>query len=188
MKKIVVLATNGTEEAELIGIVDVLRRAEIPTLLVSTSTQKEFTTAHQIKITADVLWSEVDWSEVEMLVLPGGMGGVNAMKSDERVLQKLHEFHKNNQYIAAICAAPLVLMEAGILHQTKATCYPSCQPDLVCKEVITNSICFDGNILTAQSVAHTLGFALTIVELIAGTDKRKEVAKAMIYNDSTQIR
>lgn len=188
MKKIVVLATNGTEEAELIGIVDVLRRAEIPTLLVSTSTQKEFVTAHQIKITADALWNEVDWTGVEMLVLPGGMGGVNAMKSDERILQKIREFHKNNKYIAAICAAPLVLMEAGILHQTKATCYPSCQPDLVCKEVVTLPICFDGNILTAQSVANTLGFALTITELIAGPDKRKEVAQAMVYNDVIQIK
>lgn len=186
MKKIIVLATNGTEEAELIGIVDVLRRAEIPTLLVSTSEEKEFTTAHQVKITADLLWNEVDWNDVQMIVLPGGMGGVNAMKSDERVLQKLREFHQNKQFIAAICAAPLVLMEAGILSDLKATCYPSCQPDLVCKEVVSHPICFDKNILTAQSVAHTLSFALTIVELIIGTDKRKEVAKAMIYKDSIQ--
>lgn len=181
MKKIAVFIANGNEETEIIATIDVLRRANLPAFLISISSEKEIITSHQIKISADFLFEEVDFSQYQMLVLPGGVQGVEIMKKHESLKQLLQQFYNEHKYIAAICAAPTILSDLNFLSDKKATCYPTFSKKMKCIQSNENVI-FEKNIITAKSVAYSLELGLKIVEVLCGKEKSNEIAQQMIFN------
>ena len=120
MKKIAVFLAEGFEEIEAISIIDVLRRASFKVYVVSVTGNVEVTGSHEIKIIADILFEDMEYSSVEMIVLPGGMPGSKNLNNHAGLKKQILNFHKNGKPLGAICAAPLVFGHLGILKNKKS--------------------------------------------------------------------
>ena len=181
MKKIGVLLAPGFEEVEALTVVDVLRRAGEHCDLVSVNGSESVTGSHNIEIKADVAFSD-DIKEYEMIVLPGGLPGSTNLQSNKKVIDMVKYFNNNNKYIAAICAAPIVLKEAGIISNKKVTSYPGYEDELGAKEYIEDqNVVIDGNIITSRGPATTLAFSYKILEVL-GNNKFETLKEGMMYN------
>ena len=181
-KKVAVHLAEGFEEIEAVSIIDVLRRANIETLVVSVTNNKAVTGSHGIQITADVLFEEVDYSAVDMIVLPGGLPGSNNLKNHSGLGKQILDFHKNGKPLGAICAAPLVFGNLGILKNQKATCYPGFENQLHGAEVTGAEVETSGKIITGKGAGVAIQFALKIVESLKGKTLADELAKKMVLS------
>jgi protein deglycase len=179
-KKIAVHLAEGFEEIEAVSIIDVLRRADIETLVVSVTTEKAVTGSHNIQITADILFEEVDYSSVDMIVLPGGLPGANNLKDHAGLAKHILNFHRNGKPLGAICAAPIVLGNLGILENQKATCFPGFENQLKGAEVTGAEVETSGKIITGKGAGVAIKFALKIVETIKGKTFAEELGRKMI--------
>jgi 4-methyl-5(b-hydroxyethyl)-thiazole monophosphate biosynthesis len=171
MEKIAVYLADGFEEIEAISIIDVLRRADLDVLVVSVTGKPEVTGAHQIKVNTDVLFEQVNYNEISMIVLPGGMPGASNLDAHKGLKIQIQEFNAGNKPLAAICAAPLVYGNLGILNGKQAVCYPGFEKYLLGTEVLTIPVVESGNVITGRGVGAALEFALKIVEKMVSKDK-----------------
>ncbi len=182
MKVAAVYLAEGFEEIEAISIIDVLRRAEIEVIIVSVTGKKDVNGSHSIKIIADKLFEEVDHKRIDMMVLPGGMPGSKNLNRHEGLKSQILNFHKNGKFLGAICAAPLVFGQLGILKDKNATCYPGFEKFLEGAKTTGFATEVDGNIITGKGAGVAIGFALKIVEQFKGKEIAEELAKKMIVN------
>ena len=144
--KVYIFLADGFEEIEGLTVVDIMRRAKIDVETISITGQKQINGAHKIIVEADRLFEETDFSDGDMLVLPGGMPGTLNLKEHEGLRNLIGEFDKKKKYLAAICAAPSILSELGILKGRKACAYPSFEEGLACAQVVHEAavtICFE---------------------------------------------
>lgn len=181
-KLIAVHLAEGFEEIEAVSIIDVLRRADIDTLVVSVTGEKVVTGSHNIQITADILFEEVDYSTVDMIVLPGGLPGANNLKDHVGLAEQILDFHKNGKPLGAICAAPIVLGNLGILENHKATCFPGFENQLKGAKVTGAEVETSGKIITGKGAGVAIKFALKIVESIKGQKFAEELGRKMIVS------
>lgn len=180
MKKVALFLANGFEEIEALGTVDILRRAEIPVTTVSIYEEKEVTGAHNMTVVADTIYNELDFSMVDVLVLPGGMPGAQYLNEHEGLKEQVKLFAERGNKVAAICAAPMVLGGLNLLEGKKATCYPGFEEMLIGAETSTDSVVVSDNIITGKGPAFVFDFGLQLVEEIAGEAKRKEVQDGLL--------
>ena len=180
MKKVALFLADGFEEIEALATLDILRRAQIPVTTVSITGKKEVTGAHQIQVIADSLFKETDFSQVGYLVLPGGMPGARHLDEHEGLKQLITDFDHRGEQIAAICAAPMVLGGLGLLQDKQATCDPGFEEKLIGARVTGEKVVSDHHITTGRGPGLVFEFALTLVEQIAGSDKRREVAQGLL--------
>lgn len=180
MKKVALFLANGFEEIEALATVDVLRRAQIPVQTVSITSDRVVTGAHDIPVTADTTFNEADFSDVEVLVLPGGMPGAKHLNEHEGLKALIKEFNARGKTISAICAAPMVLGGLGLLDGKRATCYPGFEPELIGAQTTGESVVVDGNITTGRGPGLVFDFALRLVEQIAGLATRQEVQNGLL--------
>jgi len=181
MKKAVVCLANGFEEIEAVGIIDILRRADIFTTVTSLSGVREVTGAHDIKVSADELFDDIDFSGYDLIVLPGGMPGSVNLKNHTGLRERIMDFHKKGRLLGAICAAPIVFGDLGILENRNATCYPGFGNQLKLAHVKTDRVVVDQNIITGIGPGAVFDFTLTLVERLAGKEKAGLVAGQMLY-------
>lgn len=180
MKTIFVFLITGFEEIEALATVDVLRRAGLDVKTVSLTDNQVVVGSHNIPVTADLMFSKVDYSKAEMLVLPGGTPAYN---NHEGVKKEILAFVNKGEKVAAICASPMVLGGLGLLEGKKATCYPGFEQYLTKAVLNTDkAVVVDGNITTGRGPGLTLDFALSLVEQVAGKAKRDEVAKGLLVD------
>lgn len=179
-KKIAVHLADGFEEIEAISIIDVLRRAGLNVVTVSVTGKLEVNGAHQIKVLADKLFESVDYSEIYMIVLPGGMPGASNLNAHEGLKQKIRTFVAENKQLAAICAAPLVFGNLGILAGKQAVCYPGFESHLKGAEILQVPVVDSGNIITGRGPGAAIQFALKIVEKLGSTEKAELLASQML--------
>ena len=179
MKTYVFLA-EGFEEMEAIGTVDVLRRAGIDAQTVSITEKTMVKGAHGMPIEADKLLTNIDFSDAEALVLPGGMPGSNNLNDCELLKEALKEHYRQGKILAAICAAPLVLGGLGLLKGKKATCYPSFEQTLIGAEASSDAFVIDGNIITGKGPGLVFDFALAVVRALKGEAVSAEVAAGLL--------
>jgi len=173
MKTAFVFLASGFEEIEAMSIIDVLRRGEVNTVTVSITGDKSVKGAHNVEVIADEIFADVDFSNGDMLVLPGGMPGTNNLNAHDGLKAVISEYNNQGKYIAAICAAPLVFGEMGLLKGKKATCYPSFESRLIGAEVTeTERVVVDSNVVTSRGPGTAIEFALQLVEILVS----KEVA------------
>ncbi|MDR1742808.1 MAG: DJ-1/PfpI family protein [Dysgonamonadaceae bacterium] len=182
MKKAVLFLATGFEETEALGTLDILRRAGIPTETVSVTGKKEVAGAHNITVLSDKLFEDVDFSEIDVLVLPGGMPGTKNLNAHEGLKNQLKAFAQKGKQVAAICAAPIVLGGLQLLKNKKATTYPGCEPELIGAKITGESVVVDGNIITGKGPGVVFDFALQLVEEIAGKHTRDKVAKDLLLS------
>lgn len=178
MKNTFLFLIDGFEEIEAVATIDVLRRAEIRVKTVSLTGNKVVTGSHQIPVTADLLFEEADFDTAELLVLPGGTPAYNNHQALKDVLKS---FYDRGEKVAAICASPMVFGGLGILKGRKATCYPGFERYLEGAALATDqAVVVDGSVITGKGPGLTIDFALRLVEILKGEEKRAEVAKQLL--------
>ena len=175
-----VFLADGFEEIEALTVVDILRRDNILTETVSITKNKTVTGAHMIPVIADKTIDEIKLNEAALLVLPGGMPGTINLKECKKLTEMILEFNGTNRRLAAICAAPTIFGELGILEGKKAVCYPGMEDKLNGAIVLKDEVVTDGNITTSRGMGTAIPFALELIKIFdseteAGAMKRKIV-------------
>ncbi len=184
--KILVPLAEGFEEIEAVNVIDILRRADVE---VVTAGLKEGLVegSHKIKVLPDTILDKIDYRDFDGLVLPGGAPGFVNLGNDERILKMAREMDEKGKVVAAICAAPSVLIKAGVLQGRKATVSPSGKAQVqACANFSEERVVVDGNLVTSRSPGTALEFALKLVEVLAGEEKMLEVKAqtlAMCWGD-----
>ncbi len=183
MAKALVFLATGFEEIETITIVDVLRRAGIE-VTVAGLTFNIIKGAHEIKMVPDKSIDDVKVENFNAVVVPGGSPGYKNLREDPRVINIIEEAFKSDKIVAAICAAPAVLSDAGILNGKSCTIYPGMEDELkkgggIPKQDI---VVVDGNIITSRGPATALPFALKIAEKLAGKQVADVVREKTLAN------
>jgi protein deglycase len=179
-KTVAVHLADGFEEIEAVSIIDVLRRAGIDTQVVSVTGNDEVTGSHNITIKADILLEDIDYDNVEMIILPGGMPGAKNLKKHEKLGEQILRFHQQDKHLAAICAAPIVFGSLGILNNRKATCYPGYEDQLAGANVTGAAVEVSDKIITGKGAGVAIQFALKIVEVLESKELADEIAEKMI--------
>lgn len=172
----------GFEEIEALTVVDLLRRAGISITTVSITDSLHVTGAHEIPITTDALFSNSDYSDADMLVLPGGAPGTCNLNAFEPLKNLLNDFYNKGKYIGAICAAPRILGHLGFLKNRKATCYPGFEKDLIDAIHVTSPVVVDEHIITSRGLGTAVDFSGELIALLKGRDTSDQIIQQIIYH------
>ena len=176
-----VLLGTGFEEIEALTPVDLLRRAGVQVRTVGLNGKIVYG-GHAIGVEADMTIEELNVSDAEMIVLPGGLGGVASIRGCQKALEAVRAVYEMDKYVAAICAAPTVLADLGLLTGVKATCYPGQIPNMGDADVIPNAACItDGKIITGTSAGTATPFALVLIEALKGEEAVKVIADQIVF-------
>ena len=174
------LLGTGFEETEAIAPLDLLRRAGVEIRTVGV-TGKTVYGGHNIGIEADILIDEMDLSNLDMIILPGGLGGVASARASQSALDALKFAWENDKFVAAICAGPTVLADLGITDGKKATCYPGCEDGMGKALMQENeAVVRDGRLITGTSAGCAIPFGLKLIEALKGTEEAERIAKQIV--------
>ncbi|NDP21368.1 MAG: DJ-1/PfpI family protein [Paludibacter sp.] len=177
--KVFVFLAEGFEEIEAIIPIDIFRRAAFDVTTISISSKKEVCGAHGVTIIADRLFTETNFSENDLLFLPGGMPGTTNLDAHEGLKSLLVKQIAEKKPIAAICAAPLILGKLNLLNGLEAICYPGYENNLKGAAISKEKIVKSGLISTAKGAGVALQFALKIVEDLKGKQISDKIADAI---------
>ena len=174
-----VLLGTGFEETEAIAPVDLLRRAGVEVLTVGLN-GKIIYGSHRIGVEADITVDEMDLTNLDMLMLPGGLGGVASIKGCEKAMDAIRFAHENGKWLAAICAAPTILAYLGMLEGKTAVCYPGCEEEMPGVTMADTAAVRDGNIITGTSAGCAIPFGLALIEALKGTAEAARIEKQIV--------
>ncbi|WP_296033649.1 DJ-1 family glyoxalase III [Dorea sp.] len=181
MKKVCVFLADGFEEIEGLAVIDLLRRAKIYVDTISITDDYMVHGAHGINVQTEALFDEVDFSEFDMVVLPGGMPGTLNLNDHAGVRHVVRKYADEGRFVGAICAAPTVLSNLGILDGKHVTCYPGVMDQIEGATLIRTAVVIDGNIITSQGAGTAIDFALKLIEVLEGAEKAKEIEESIVY-------
>ena len=180
MACVLVPLAQGCEELEAVTIIDLLRRADIKVITAGLD-GKPVQASRGTVLVPDTTLDKVDARTLDMIVLPGGLPGADHLKNDPRLRQLLLCMSQRNKFIAAICAAPMVLASVGLLDGKRATSYPGALDDMEINNMNyqTLSVVRDGNIITSRGPGTAMDFALELIEILLDGQKRNSVEAAL---------
>lgn len=181
MEKVYVFLADGFEEIEGLTVVDILRRAQIPTEMVSIMGRNVVTGSHGIEIKTDGVFEEMDLTDGTLYVLPGGMPGTKHLGAHEGLAELLKKANQEGKRIAAICAAPSVLGELGLLQGRTAVCYPGFEEKLAGANVTLNPVEVSGNITTSRGMGTAIPFALSLTAQLKDQEAADNLGKSIIW-------
>ncbi|MHB1085010.1 MAG: DJ-1 family glyoxalase III [Thiobacillus sp.] len=179
MPKVLVPLADGCEELEAVTIIDLLRRAGID-VVVAGLKPGVVKAGRGVQLVPDITLDVALQQDYDMVVLPGGMPGATHLKDDPRIIQLLKKMAVAGKYTAAICAAPMVLAEAGLLDGKQATSYPGFLDALPGVTLSTATVVQDGTVLTSRGPGTAMDFALALVEVLSGVETRQQVESALV--------
>lgn len=179
MTRALVPLADGVEEMEAVIVIDVLRRAGWE-VCVAGLRPGPVTASRGVRLLPDRAWDEVDPLAFDLIVLPGGAQGAETLRGDERVLAALRAMAERGGITAAVCAAPLVLQEAGLLAGKRATCHPGVASKFTAVPRANDRVAIDGRVVTSQGAGTTFEFALALVGMVDGAAKADEIARAIV--------
>ena len=187
MVEALVVLAPGFEEIEAVTVIDVLRRCGIK-VTVAGLLPDLVEGAHGIKVVPDKAIEKVQMRDFDAIVVPGGNPGYKNLRRDERVLHMIKEAYDSGKLVAAICAAPAVLSDAGVLKNRKCTIYPGMESEVENGggEFLEDSVVVDGNIITSRGPATALHFALRIAERLVGREIAEGVRKKTLTEPVTE--
>lgn len=165
-----VILGTGFEEIEAVAPVDVLRRAGVPAAYVGIG-GLEVVGAHGITLRADLTVGQMDLTQLEMIVLPGGMGGVSSIRACPQALEAVRFAAENGKFVAAICAGPTVLADLHLTDGRRCTCFPSpaLQAQMQAGQLVPDAaVVRDGMVITGTSAGCAVAFALELVSALRG--------------------
>lgn len=180
-KRVLVPLAPGFEETEAIAVVDLLRRAEIEVVVAGTI-PGPVEGSHGIRVVADASLEEVEGSgeSFDLVVLPGGQPGTRNLAADPRVIRILRATAAAGRPVAAICAAPSILAQAGLLAGKKATSHPSVRDLLDPARYSLSDVVVDGGVVTSRGAGTAVAFGLKLVEVLEGVDRAHEIAERIV--------
>ena len=181
MKQVCVLLADGFEEVEALTAVDLLRRARVYVDTVSITDDYKVHGAHGINVQTEDLFEQVDFSEFDMIVLPGGMPGTTNLMNHQGVRRIVKAFAESGKLVGAICAAPTVLADLGLLQGKKATCYPACEENMAGAVLTGAAVTVDGNLITSRGVGTAIDFALELITALVGKEMASKIASDIVY-------
>ena len=174
------LLGTGFEETEAIAPLDLLRRAGIDVMTVGIN-GKIIKGSHGIGIEADIELNEMDLTDLEMIILPGGLGGVASIQASEEAMNAVKFAADNGKFTAAICAGPTVLADLGITDGKEATCYPGCEDGMGSARMVADAAAVrDGLVITGTSAGCAVPFGLKLIEALKGTETAERIAKQIV--------
>ena len=181
---VVILLANGFEESEAIVPADMLRRAGVEVCLAAVE-GREVTSSHGVTVVADEAMTALDPAKAEMVVVPGGLPGVNFLKGHEGALNFIKTAADAGCQLASICAGPTVLAQLGLVEGVNATCYPGMEDQMAgAKTHPGTQVVEDGRITTAESAGSAFEFGLKLVERLKGRAVAEQVAKGSCFHGS----
>jgi len=188
MAKVYVFLANGFEDVEALIPIDVLRRGGVEVITVSTTGDTQIVeTAHQVQIVADAMFEDCDFSDADLLMLPGGMPGASNLYAHSGVRDAVLRQHAAGKRIAAICAAPAVVLgQLGILKGKKATCYPGFEKMLDGASYTADLCTVDGNIITGEGPAAAFPYAYEILAQLVDKTAAEQIAEGMRFKHLMQ--
>lgn len=181
MAKAGIFFAEGYEEIEALTVVDLCRRAGVEILMISVTGKDSVTGSHGISVKMDALLGDVDFGQLDMIILPGGMPGTKNLEGCGRLMEELDRFHAAGKWIAAICAAPSVFGHRGYLKGRKAVCYPSFEGELAGAQVLSEKAVADGNVITGRGMGCAIPFGLIIVEKLISRAAADALAESIVY-------
>jgi len=182
MKKVYAFYADGFEEVEALMVIDLLRRTnKIDVVTVSVMDGLSVTGSHNITVMADANISEINFAEGDMIFLPGGMPGTLKLGACDLLMDNVVAYNQCGKKLAAICAAPSLLGERGILEGKKATCYPGFE-DKMNGATVGGKVVTDGNITTAKGLGVALELGLELISVLVGEEESAKIANAIQYN------
>lgn len=182
MAKVYEFLANGTEEVEALITVDILRRGGVDVKMVSTTGSEHIESSHGIVIKCDQMIEDSDFSDADMLLLPGGQPGTTNLLNHKGVRKAISAHYAAGKKIGAICAAPMILGDLGILKGKKATCFPGCENGMIGAEYTRELYTIDGNIITGEGPAATFPYAYAILEMFVDKQVVENIKEGMRFN------
>ena len=175
-----VLLGTGFEETEAIAPIDLLRRAGVEVMTVGINGKTVYG-GHGIGIEADITLGEMDLTDLEMIVLPGGLGGVASIRGSREAMDAIAFAYENDRYVAAICAGPTVLADLHITDGKNVTCYPGCESGMGTAVVAECAACItDGKLITGTSAGCAIPFGLALIAALKGNGTANTVAQQIV--------
>lgn len=175
-----IILGTGFEEAEAIIPCDLLRRAGVDVKFAGIGALC-VTGSHGIPVTADCIVEDTDLTAADMIVLPGGLGGVESIRKSEETLHAVRQMYEKGKYVAAICAAPTVLASLGITDGKRAVCYPGMESEMGSAQMLTCGAVTDGHVITGRAAGTAFDFALELIRVLRGEDAAQKVASGIVY-------
>lgn len=182
MSRLGIFFADGCEEIEGLAVVDIIRRAKMEITAISVTGKPEVTGSHNISFWTDALFEDVDFDELDGIILPGGMPGTLNLGAHAGVTEQVKEFAKAGKLVAAICAAPSVLGACGVLEGKKATCHPGFEEKLTGAVTTEDNVVTDGNVITSRGMGTVIDFGLAIVSYFGTEELVEDVKKHLVYN------
>lgn len=177
-----ILLANGFETAEALCPCDVLRRANVPVQLVGVNGAAACS-GQKVAVQTDITLDEVSFDEMEMLMLPGGLVGVDNILASDAAMDLIRKAAAAGKYVAAICAAPTILGKLGLLKGKRAVCYPGMEDGLIgAQPCAGESVVVEGNIVTGEAAGSSIVFGLKLVELLRGAEAAEKVRTGIHYH------
>ena len=187
MSKAVLFFADGTEECEALLVADLLRRARVEVIIASAMGRRALVSSHGIHLNADALAEDVDYSDVDMVILPGGIPGTPNLAENKTVTDTCVSFARAGRKVAAICAAPSVLASLGLLEGRNATAHAGFQDKLAGAIVHDEEVVVDGSITTSYGLGGAIPFALELVRQLAGPAEADRIQKAIAFRHQKSL-
>ncbi len=172
--QVLIVLAQGCEELEAVTVIDLMRRAGI-TVTVAGLDSNPIKASRGVRIIPDRSLDSALVQDYEMIVLPGGLPGADHLAADSRLRDRLRSMHEAGRWCAAICAAPRVLHQCGILDGHRATAYPGILEQCGHDQISTAAVVRDGSVITSRGPGTAMDFALELIEVLAGRSCRDEV-------------
>ena len=173
------LLGTGFEETEAIAPLDLLRRAGVDVMTVGLN-GLVIRGSHGICVEADTEIGDVDFKDLEMIVLPGGLGGVASIRGCKAAMEAVRKAWEEGKYTAAICAGPTVLADLGITEGKKATCYPGCEGQMGSAILVKEAAVTDGKLITGTSAGCAIPFGLALIAALKGQAEADRIAQQIV--------
>lgn len=179
-RRVLIPLADGCEEIEAVTLIDILRRGGVEVVAAGLA-GGTVTASRGVKLVPDIDFGHALGQDFDMVVLPGGAGGADRLEADARVGELLKKMAGDGKYVAAICAAPKVLASAGLLENRKATSYPGYLDRNPAEGMryVDEVVVRDGRVLTSRGPGTAMDFALELLELLAGAERRRDVERAL---------
>lgn len=181
MSSALIYLADGTEECEALITLDMLKRAGIETKTASVMGGRRVVSSHGVEINADMLARDADLDSFDAVVLPGGLKGVENLKASKAVKSAVEKFYTDGKIVAAICAAPTILAEMGILKGKTATVHPAHECYCTGAKLTHTKSARDGNIVTGQAVGGSFEFALELIAALESLELAEKTRAGAVY-------
>ena len=180
MKTAYIFLADGCGEVEALTVVDILRRGKVDIKTVSITDKLQIISSHNITFNADMIIDDIK-EKADMIILPGGIPGTPNLAACDKLTNMINEYNEEGRYLAAVCAAPSVYGNMGLLKGRKATCYPGYEDKLLGATPVTDKVVVDGHFITSRGMGTCVDFGLKLLEILEDSDVSESIAKKIIY-------